>query len=173
MIIFVTRNFMKVYWVVQKVHLGASLVIQWLRICLPRRRVQVWSLVQADFTCQGATTPMCRTYWAHALELVSSNYWSVQDLGPGLCNRRSHHGEKHTTTTRDLPFSPQPKKASMQLPKPIEAKKQKQNKQTKIPASSFRFFHGIVQKIPNRHFGQSDNISFIQIVCVVKKWCLI
>ena len=122
--IFVTRNYMKVYWVVQKVHLGTSLMIQWLRICLPRQGVQVWSLVREDFTCHGATKPMCHNYWAHAPELVSSNYSSVHDLGPGLCNKRSHHSEKHTTTTRGIPYSPQLKKASVQQPKPVEAKKQ-------------------------------------------------
>ena len=36
---------------------GTSLVVQWLRICLPVQGRQVWSLVGGDYTCLWATTP--------------------------------------------------------------------------------------------------------------------
>ena len=36
-----------------------SLVVQWLRICLPMQGPQVWSLVWEDPTCCGATKPVC------------------------------------------------------------------------------------------------------------------
>ena len=37
---------------------GASLVVQWLRICLPTHGTRVRALVQEDPTCHGATKPM-------------------------------------------------------------------------------------------------------------------
>ena len=36
---------------------GASLVAQWLRICLPMQRTRVRALVWEDPTCRGATKP--------------------------------------------------------------------------------------------------------------------
>ena len=36
----------------------ASLVVQWLRICLPTKGTPVWSLVQQDPTCHQAPKPM-------------------------------------------------------------------------------------------------------------------
>ena len=44
---------------------GASLVAQWLRICLPVQGTRVWALVQEDPTCCGATKPVSHNYWAH------------------------------------------------------------------------------------------------------------
>ena len=44
--------------------LGASLVVQWLRICLPMQGTCVWALVWEDPTCCGATGPMSHNYWA-------------------------------------------------------------------------------------------------------------
>ena len=43
---------------------GASLVVQWLRICLPMQRTRVRALVWEDPTCRGATGPVSRSYWA-------------------------------------------------------------------------------------------------------------
>ena len=40
----------------------ASLVAQWLRICLPIQGTQVRALVQEDTTCRGATKPVCHNY---------------------------------------------------------------------------------------------------------------
>ena len=40
----------------------ASLVVQWLRICLPVQGTQIRSLVQEDPICFGATKPTCHNY---------------------------------------------------------------------------------------------------------------
>ena len=45
---------------------GASLVAQWLRICLPMQGTRVWALVWEDPTCRGATGPVSHNYWACA-----------------------------------------------------------------------------------------------------------
>ena len=42
--------------------LGASLVAQWLRICLPMQGTQVRALVWEDLTCRGTTKPMRHNY---------------------------------------------------------------------------------------------------------------
>ena len=44
----------------------ASLVAQWLRICLPMQGTQVRALVWEDPTCRGATKPVSHSYWACA-----------------------------------------------------------------------------------------------------------
>ena len=44
----------------------ASLVTQWLRVCLPMQGTWVRALVWEDPTCRGATRPMCHKYWACA-----------------------------------------------------------------------------------------------------------
>ena len=46
--------------------LGASLVAQWLRICLPMQGTRVRALVWEDSTCRGATGPVSHNYWAWA-----------------------------------------------------------------------------------------------------------
>ena len=38
--------------------MGTSLVVQWLRICLPLQGTQVRFLVQEDPTCRGAAKPV-------------------------------------------------------------------------------------------------------------------
>ena len=40
----------------------ASLVAQWLRVCLPMQGKQVRALVWEDPTCRGATKPMSHNY---------------------------------------------------------------------------------------------------------------
>ena len=60
----------------QNYHLGTSLVVQWLRICLPMQGTRVRALVWEDPTCHGATKPVRHNYWAWALEPMSRNYWS-------------------------------------------------------------------------------------------------
>ena len=47
---------------IQKLKLGASLVAQWLRICLPMQGTRVRALVWEDPTCRGATKPVCHNY---------------------------------------------------------------------------------------------------------------
>ena len=78
-----------------------SLVVQWLRICLPMQGTWVWALVWEDPTCCRATKPVCHKYWAYALEPASHNYWACvpwllkpMHLEPVLCNKISHHKEK-------------------------------------------------------------------------------
>ena len=41
---------------------GTSLVVQWLRICLPMQETRVRSLVWEDPTCHRATKPVCHNY---------------------------------------------------------------------------------------------------------------
>ena len=40
---------------------GTSLVVQWLRICLPGEGTRVLALVREDSTCRKATMPVCAT----------------------------------------------------------------------------------------------------------------
>ena len=49
-----------------KLGFRASLVAQWLRICLPMQGARVRALVWEDPTCRGATRPMSHNYWACA-----------------------------------------------------------------------------------------------------------
>ena len=42
--------------------LGASLVVQWLRICLPMQGTRVRALVWEDPTSRGATRPVSHNY---------------------------------------------------------------------------------------------------------------
>ena len=57
----------------EKLKVRASLVAQWLRICLPIQGTQVQALVWEDPTCHGATKPVCHNYWTCALEPASHN----------------------------------------------------------------------------------------------------
>ena len=41
---------------------GASLVAQWLRICLPMQGTRVRALVREDPTCRGAAGPVSPNY---------------------------------------------------------------------------------------------------------------
>ena len=45
---------------------GASLVAQWLGVCLPMQGTRVRALVWEDPTCRGATKPVTHNYWACA-----------------------------------------------------------------------------------------------------------
>ena len=75
--------------------LGISLVVQWLRICLPMQGTWVQSLVLEGPTCRGATKPV------HAPQLFSlcSRAREPQLLRPTcqqpvLHSKRSHRNEK-------------------------------------------------------------------------------
>ena len=46
--------------------MGASLVVQWLGVCLPMQGTRVRALVWGDPTCRGATGPVSHSYWACA-----------------------------------------------------------------------------------------------------------
>ena len=41
-----------------------SVVVKWLRICLPMQRTQVWSLGGEDYTCHRASKPVWHSCWA-------------------------------------------------------------------------------------------------------------
>ena len=49
-----------------KLRMGASLVAQWLRICLPMQGTRVRALVWEDPICRGAAGPVSHDYWACA-----------------------------------------------------------------------------------------------------------
>ena len=46
---------------IEKEH-RASLVVQWLRICLPMQETWVWSLVQEDSACREVTKAVHHNY---------------------------------------------------------------------------------------------------------------
>ena len=48
--------------VIKNLPAGASLVAQWLRICLPMQGIRVRALVWEDPTCRGATGPLSHNY---------------------------------------------------------------------------------------------------------------
>ena len=88
----------------------ASLVAQWLRICLPTQGAQVQALVWEDPTCHGATKPVRHNYWACVLEPTSHNYWAhvlqllkPVRLQPVLHNKRSHHNKKPAHHNEEQP----------------------------------------------------------------------
>ena len=54
------------YYLLLKIILGASLVVQWLRICLPMQGTRVPAPVWEDPTCHGAAGPVSHNYWACA-----------------------------------------------------------------------------------------------------------
>ena len=53
---------LKYNFAIQKSFFGASLVAQWLRICLPMQGTRVRALVWEDPTCRGATGPVSHSY---------------------------------------------------------------------------------------------------------------
>ena len=65
---------MQTIYMFQKPYLGASLVAQWLRICLPMQGTRVQALVREDPTCRRATKPVSHNYRACALEPTSHNH---------------------------------------------------------------------------------------------------
>ena len=52
---------------------GASLVAEWLRICLPTQGTWVRSPAGKDSTCLGATKPLQHNHWAPPLEPTCCN----------------------------------------------------------------------------------------------------
>ena len=87
--------------------LGASLVMQWLRVCLPMQGTRVRALVWEDPTCRGAATPMSHNYWACVSGACAPQQerpwqWEARALrwrvAPARCNWRkpSHRNEDPT-----------------------------------------------------------------------------
>ena len=83
----------------KKLYRWTSLVVQWLRICLPVQRTWAWSLIQEVSTCFRATKPVCY------------NYWSLHSLVPALQPEKPLQWEAHApqqrvallSTTRESP----------------------------------------------------------------------
>ena len=89
---------------------GASLVAQWLRICLSMQGTWVQALTQQDPTCRRATKPMHHNYWARALEPASHNYWAhvpqllkPAHLEPVLHNEKPRQWEARVRQRRVAP----------------------------------------------------------------------
>ena len=80
-----------------KTYRGASLMVQWLEIRLPKQGTRVWALVWEDPTCRGATKPMRYNYWACALEPASHNYWALTPRARALQQGKplpAHHNKE-------------------------------------------------------------------------------
>ena len=74
---------------------GTSLVVQWLRICLPMQGTQVRSLVWEESTCCGTTKPKQHNYWNPCTQsLCSATREATTSRTPctttksSLCSRR-------------------------------------------------------------------------------------
>ena len=57
-------------WYLNLIFFWTSLVVEWIKICLPMQGTQVWSLVWEDLTCRRATKPVCHNSWACMLKLL-------------------------------------------------------------------------------------------------------
>ena len=75
-----SRDKIFIYITALKCTVRTSIMVQWLRICLPMQGTWVPSLVLEDSTCYRAT---------------KSN-WTPCALEPMLCNKRNRHSEKPT-----------------------------------------------------------------------------
>ena len=94
-----------------KVDGQASLVIQWLRICLLMQGTPIRSLIQEDPTCCRTTMPMCHNHWAHALEPGSCSHWTC------VSQQRSSTPQSSCSATQEPPqeaHAPQSEKAHTQ-----------------------------------------------------------
>ena len=107
-------------------NLGTTLVIQWLRICLPMQGTRVWSLVWElrSHLPRGnqATTTKSKYHnykSLHALEPACvPQLLSPSAQEPMICNKRSqqseaytHHSHGELPLARESPHSPQPGRA--------------------------------------------------------------
>ena len=78
----------------------ASLVAQWLRICLPMQGTWVPSLAWEDPTCLGATKAVGHNYEACALEPVSHDYGAPAEPAAAPQQARSGQWEAWTPQLR-------------------------------------------------------------------------
>ena len=69
----------------KEIPIRASMVVQWLRICLPMQETRVRALVREDPTCRRATKPVQHNYWVCVPQLLKPVH-----LEPMLRNKRSH-----------------------------------------------------------------------------------
>ena len=105
-----------------------SLMVQWIRIGLSMQGTPIWSLVQKDCTCLGATKPRGPSYWADALDPRSRNYQAhgLQLLKLSLLEpstREATAMRSLCTTTKSSPCSLPLEKAHVQQWRPSTAKK--------------------------------------------------
>ena len=88
---------------------GASLVAQWLRVCLPMQGTQVRALVWEDPTCRGAAGP------------VSHNSWACASGACALQQERPRQWEARAPRWRVAPTHRQLEKAHTQKQRPNTA----------------------------------------------------
>ena len=69
----------------------ASLVAQWLRICLPMQGTRVRALVWEDPTCHGATRPVSHNYWACASGACAPQQEAAIMRGPRTVMKSGPH----------------------------------------------------------------------------------
>ena len=93
-----TGQFFSGLALILRVCMGTSVGVQWLRIHLTGD--MVWSLVQEDPTCHGATEPECHSYWACALEPRSHDYWSPHTSNLCSATRKPQQWEALTLQGR-------------------------------------------------------------------------
>ena len=112
----------------------ASLMAQWLGVCLPMQGTRVRALVWEDPTCHRAAKPVLYNYWAWALELASHNYWAHVPLllkpahqEPVLRNGGGGGTAVSgpCTMAKGSPCSPQLERACAQQQRPNAATKKK------------------------------------------------
>ena len=99
----------------KKITSGASLMVQWLRICLAMQETPVSSLVWEDPACLRVTEPMHHSYRACVLEPVSHNYRAHM---PRVCVSQQKNALQRKACTSQPestpPHSPQLEKACAQ-----------------------------------------------------------
>ena len=108
---------------IKNTEIGASLVAQWLRVCMPMQGTRVRALVWEDPTCRGATKPVHHNYWACASGACAPQREAATVRGP-------------RTAMKSGPCLPQLEKALAQKWRPNTAKKKKKKK-TEISGREF------------------------------------
>ena len=84
--------------------IGASLVVQWVRICLSIQGKWIWSLIWEDFICRGATNPTHHSYWAWS-------HWSLHVQSLCFAAGEATAMGSPYTVMKSCPCSPQLEKA--------------------------------------------------------------
>ena len=96
--------------------LGTSLVVQWLRICLPMQGTQVQFLRCGGYTCRAATKSMHQNYWACVWD-----YWSPHS-GAHALHKKPLQCEAHALQLESGAYLLQLEKARAQKWRPSTAK---------------------------------------------------
>ena len=105
-------------FLLKKINVVASLVVQWLRLRLPMQGTWVQALVREDSTCRRATKPVHHNYWACVLEPASHNYWSPRARACALQREKSLQWEACAPQRRVAPARRNQRKARMQQRRP-------------------------------------------------------